>query len=625
MLRIETFDARAGGNVIYKALAHPLAAEGIARLDERLAETGPVAIYDPDGIAEPLLAMYPDLPGLVALFVHDVAAVGRQRAGMIARALTELPQAEARTVLIAGFDAAKVAARVSHLLPAGADVVSLDEARLPVEMLSVPRRFLDKLNFATNFVFFREQDGLSTRLVSANYWAGYGAAAVRLWLRLFGADGAVLATWEQEVPQGPGGFAIDSREVRERFGLPEFAGQLFLHVIGAAGHDVVKYALDTFGGATLSCTHDANAWPADRYAGLPAPRADERVILWLQNSHAAPVPEGAVELDRMGAEVPVAVPVSVGPFATVAVDVGTVLPGVRWPAQIEIRAGRHVVRPRYEVVRAGRTRIAHVNVERADLEPDPEIPLLPRQLGRGYLLPFPVLDPARFRSIVQPNPMAVSQLTLPVRLDVFDRLGRKVAERFLGCLPRNHSVAVDVSGIPAAAEGHAELVYDFRDRGEADGWLHALFRYEHRESGHTAECSFGSHIFNTIMTYRDEPQSYNGPPPGLSTRLFLKVGDGLRRSFAVLIYPASADWHERSATTLVLYDGTGRVLAERAISIACRGSVMVWPDVEFGAKLIAQAGPEGYVLVRDSTCRLFGYHGLMDASGGFSLDHMFGF
>jgi hypothetical protein len=29
--------------------------------------------------------------------------------------------------------------------------------------------------------------------------------------------------------------------------------------------------------------------------------------------------------------------------------------------------------------------------------------------------------------------------------------------------------------------------------------------------------------------------------------------------------------------------------------------------------------------VRDGTCRLFGYHGLMDDAGGFSLDHMFGF
>ena len=45
--------------------------------------------------------------------------------------------------------------------------------------------------------------------------------------------------------------------------------------------------------------------------------------------------------------------------------------------------------------------------------------------------------------------------------------------------------------------GHAELVYDFRDGGGADGWLHALFRYEDRQSGHAAESSFGAHIFNT--------------------------------------------------------------------------------------------------------------------------------
>ena len=60
--------------------------------------------------------------------------------------------------------------------------------------------------------------------------------------------------------------------------------------------------------------------------------------------------------------------------------------------------------------------------------------------------------------------------------------------------------------------------------GEADGWMHALIRYEDRRSGHTAETSFGSHIFNTLMMYKDEPQSYMGPPPGLSTRLFLNWG-----------------------------------------------------------------------------------------------------
>jgi hypothetical protein len=278
-------------------------------------------------------------------------------------------------------------------------------------------------------------------------------------------------------------------------------------------------------------------------------------------------------------------------------------------------------------------RIAHVNVERADLQPDPGIPELPPQLGRGYLLPFPVLPRDRFRTIVQPNPMAETQRSLPLRLDVFDQEGHKVGERFLGRLPRNHDLAFDLDQIPweipgetsGEGQGHAELVYDFRDGGEADGWMHTLVRYEDRRSGHAAETSFGAHIFNTIMTYKDEPQSYSGSPPGLSTGLFLRLGDRRRRSFTVLIYPASAPWHPRSATALVLHDGTGRQVAEERIAIACSGSAMVWPHLVFGDERLAEAGPAGYVIVRDATCRLFGYHGLMDEAGGFSLDHMFGF
>jgi hypothetical protein len=531
-------------------------------------------------------------------------------------------------VLVAAFEAGRVVERVRPFLPQGARVVTLDEAKLPAPLLTNPARYLDRLNFATNFAFFRDQDGLSTRLVSANYWAGYGARTVRLWLRLFDAAGDAIATWEETLPEGPGGFAIDSRAVRDRFRLPAFTGQLFVHVVGATGHDVVKYALDTYdsaNGASLSCTHDANAWPADRYAGLPAPREDERVILWLQNSHAAPIPSGAITLDRMGAERPTALGRDVGPFATVALDMGEMLGSVRWPAQVELRAGRHVVRPRYEVTRAGRTRIAHVNVERADLRPDPALPSLPAELGRGYLLPFPVLDPARFRTIVQPTPMATTQADLPIRLDVFDAAGRKQAERFLGCLPRDHALAFDLDELGRLAAGHAELVYDFRDGGEADGWLHAIFRYEHRETGHAAESSFGSHMFNTIMTYRDEPQSYNGPPPGLSTRLFLRLGEAHRPSFAVLLYPASAPWHARSSTALVLHDADGHPMAEERIAIPCSGSAVVWPHAVFGADRLRAAGPTGYVLVRDPTCRLFGYHGLDDQAGGFSLDHMFGF
>src|SRR4051812_10322556 len=159
MLNIQTFDNRAGGNVLYKALTHPLAAEAIARLFARLRE--PVALYDPEGIAAPLLALYP-IP-LTGLYVHDVAVVGAERAGHVAQPLTDLPQSDARTVLIAAFDAGRIASRIRHLLPKSAELASLDEAKLPDALLTNRARYLDKLNFATNLAFFRDANGLSTR------------------------------------------------------------------------------------------------------------------------------------------------------------------------------------------------------------------------------------------------------------------------------------------------------------------------------------------------------------------------------------------------------------------------------------------------------------------------------
>ncbi len=628
MLDIETFDNKRGGNLVYKALSHPLAARALARLAER---AGPVALFDPDGIAPLLLALCPNLQ-VEGLYVQDTEAVGQIRAGHIARAIIELPHARVNTVILAAFDAGRLAQHLRGLLPQGATSVTLDEVKLPDGWLTMPGRYLEARNFATNFVFFRDDDHFATRLTTANYWAGYGAKEVLFQHILFGQGGQVLAEWAEKAPAGPGGHILDSREIRARFSLKPFTGQLFIHAIGVAGHDVVKYALDTYAtdnGASLSCTHDANAWPSARFAGLPAPREDERVVLWVQNSHGVSIPAGGLALDRMGADEPVALKEEVPPFATRALDVAELFPDLRWPAQIEVRAGMHVVRPRYEVVRNGRARIAHVNVERTDLRPDAGIKALHPALGRGYLLPFPVLPRERFKTIALPTPMVETEREMPLRMDVFSPFGEKVAEKFLGCLPRDHNCAVDLDDVlPLDAlpdGGHAELVYDFREGGEADGWLHALFRFEDRANSHAAESSFGAHIFNTLMVYKNEPQSYTGKPPGLSTRLFLKLGFGGRESFCVLIYPSSAPWLANSSTELELYDGQGALLEIARIRIACSGSKLVRPIQHFSPSALKSAGERGYVLIRDITCRLFGFHGLEDETGGFSLDHMFGF
>ena len=634
-LTIETFSSDKGGASFFKALGHPLAAEQARELIARLRAAGPVAIYDPHSLAGAVAEIY-DLTALdvAGVFVQSVEDIGANRLGQTAQPVTDLKAADARTVFVAAFDADRLIAHVRHLIPDGAIVESLDAIRLPDDMLTDPTRYLSPLNFATNFAFFRDLDGMHTRLVTANYWAGYGATGVSLWLRLHDRDGEALVDWDEPLPDGLGSVTIDSRAVRERFGLGPFEGQLFLHVVGAAGHDVVKYALDTYGDTEdeLSCTHDANAWPADYYAGLPAPRDGERVILWVQNSHPCPIPAGTVALNPMGIDEPMTLDRNIPPFGSYPLDVAELVPKLSWPAQLEIRAGKHFVRPRYEVIGdKGRRRIAHANVERTDLNPDPKIADLANLMGKGYLLPAPVLPRAAWRSFVMPTPMSRSQANLPIAVVLHDANGREIDKHSFGRLDRAECVALEIdemfngaSDLPSGY-GHVELVYDFAEGGEADGWLHGLFRYEDRFSTHVAETSFGAHIFNTVMTYRSEPQSYAGPAPGLSTRLFLRLGDQPLETMCHLIYPASTPWHGASATDLVLYDGGGAEVARKKLEIPCSGS-RLWRYTEtFDDEERACAGDGAYIVIRDRTCRLFGYHGLLNDAGAFSFDHMFGF
>ena len=633
MLRIETFNNTRGGNAFFKAVTHPLAARAAPDLLRRLGR-GKVAIYDIDAQIDALAELYDfshlDLAGC---FVQDVTAIGRPILGRRAQPITELKESGATTIFIVAFEAGGAIAHIRHLLPEGAEVLSLDAIRLPKSLVPRARRYLDPLNFATNFVFFRESQGLSTRLITANYWAGYGARALKLWFLLFDDAGRPRAEWIEEVPPEAASIVVESGAVRRRFGLPEFAGQLFVHAIGATGHDVVKYALDTYGSnaeeRAFSCTHDANSWPADFYAGLPAPAAGETVTLWLQNSQPCAIPSGAIGLNLMGDDNVRACDREVGPFATVALDVATLLPQARWPQQIEIAAGKYMVRPRYEVTSRGRRRIAHVNVERTDLKPDPKLPELGNLLGKGYLLPAPILPGNRWRSIALPTPMARTQEEMPVALVAYDSSGREMARHRFGRLKRRDSIALDIDEILPRHQtregGHMEFVYDFSTGGAGDGWLHALFRYEDRNSGHQAETSFGAHIFNTVLTYKDEPQSYSGRAPGLSTRLFLRLGPEPDDTMCHLIYPASTPWHGQSATDLILYDASGVEIARERLAIACSGSRFWTYHDTFDADIRRRAGENAYIVVRDQTCRLFGYHGLLNGDGAFSFDHMFGF
>ncbi|WP_193367483.1 hypothetical protein [Pelagibius marinus] len=634
-LNIETFSNAKGGNAFFKAIGHPLAAREAARLLRDLS-AGPLVVYDPLGFAKAFAEIY-DLSNLdiAAVYVQDLEDIGSEILGRQAQPVTDLPGSSAPKVFVTAFDAGRLIDHIRHLLPQGAEVVSLDALRLPEAMLTNSRNYLDSLNFATNLVFFREGGGHHTRLATANYWSGYGAKAPSAWCCLMDENGQPLAEWDDPLPGAGASVVIDSKEVRERFGLGDFCGSLFLHICGIAGHDIVKYALDTYGDSdeVLSCTHDANSWPADLYGGLPAPKEDERVLLWVQNSHPAPVPAGSVGLNLMGEPEISWLDREIPPFGTLAIDTADLLPAARWPQQIEVQAGKHFVRPRYEVLANGamnppRQRIAHANVERVDLKPDPRIPELSNLLGKGFILPAPILPRGRFRSLALPTPMSTCQANLPLALYAYDPEGKEIGGKSLGKLPRNHATLVDIDDLVDGAEtdwGHMELVYDFAEGGEADGWLHGLFRYEDKASGHIAETSFGAHVFNAVLTYKSEPQSYAGRAPGLSTRLFLSFGPEPYAPVCHLIYPASTPWHARSETHLMLYDQDGQQIAEHEVQIACGGSLLWQPADFFSAADMRKAGPAGYVIIRDMTCRLFGYHGLMNGEKAFSFDHMFGF
>src|SRR5216110_2554076 len=224
-LRIQTFDNIRGGNTLYKALTHPHAAAPGRALVAALAALPPTAIVDPLGAGEGFAEIF-GLGGveLAGIYVQNIAQLGKEVLGFRTLPIDELADSGARSVLVAAFDAERLIGQLQSHLPAGAEVLSLDRMRLPDERLTNRRAYLDPLNFATNFALFRDAGGLHTRLTTANYWAGYGSAAVTCWLTLFDAQGAIIAEWSEAFGPEAAAIVIDSRAVRRRFGLGDFAG-----------------------------------------------------------------------------------------------------------------------------------------------------------------------------------------------------------------------------------------------------------------------------------------------------------------------------------------------------------------------------------------------------------------
>src|SRR3546814_19041115 len=68
--------------------------------------------------------------------------------------------------------------------------------------------------------------------------------------------------------------------------------------------------------------------------------------------------------------------------------------------------------------------------------------LLSNLLGKGFILPAPILPRARFRSLALPTPMPTCQQNLPIALYAYDPEGREIGGRPLGKLPRSEESRV---------------------------------------------------------------------------------------------------------------------------------------------------------------------------------------
>lgn len=626
MFQIKTFSNDGKNSYFFKAYGHPEVRPKIDQFVQEIKKASSLAVYDPEGVMADFLSLSPLSPSDIAhWYVQAVEQLDQQFEGLSPQLIYDIHSDQPDMLIVLDFDDRHLGP-IRHVLPSSCDVRTLEAVQLPSEMQTVAP-YLSGLNFATNFVWMCEKEGVHTRLFTTNYWARYGAQNPMLHAYLFDENGKELVRWVDTFSDTEHAFVLDSKEIKKRFGLDDFMGQLFIHMVGAKGHDILKYALDVYddSGKIITATHDANSWPSDYMAGLPAPKEDQKVTFWAQNSHPVPIEPGTISFNVMGEEKSYPYMETIPPFASHKIVINDFMPDVVWPSQIEIDSKKTMVRSRYEVENATTRWMAHVNVERTDLKPDPVLPKIASHVGKGFILSAPIFSDHYCDML--PTPMARGQQFLPTKVLVYTGEGDLLKEHSLGNLPRNHSTSLCVKGLMGdtlPSHGHLELVYDFDAGDHADGWLHSIFRYTNKE-GFAAETSFGSHMFNMPITYRNEPQSYKGKAPGLSTRLFLHVDQHADfQTFCHLIYPTSTTWHETSNTVLELYNGDGSKVGEHVIHIPRSGSIHWQPEDYFKDALASLENP--YIFIRDASCRLFGYHGTKNKhTKAFSLDHMFGF
>ena len=181
VLKIETFSNHTGGNALYKALSHPKTFQKMTTLLQQIGQES-IALYDPLGILDAVLEFYAlsfQPLHISSVYAQDFKEIGKKFPAIkdiTSQPLTELAKSSAQILLILAFGKDNFLSAISPYLAKEMKIYSLDDVRL--DALAEANNYLTPLNFATNFAFFREQDGFHTSLITANYWHRYGAKDV---------------------------------------------------------------------------------------------------------------------------------------------------------------------------------------------------------------------------------------------------------------------------------------------------------------------------------------------------------------------------------------------------------------------------------------------------------------
>ena len=243
-----------------------------------------------------------------------------------------------------------------------------------------------------------------------------------------------------------------------------------------------------------------------------------------------------------------------------------------------------------------------------------------------------MLPRATWRSIALPTPMATAQATLPVALAVYDRERKRDGAAPLrpSAIASNRSRSTSMPCSTARNCPAITAIWNWFtiSRGRRRRWLAARAvplrgpreRPRRRDQLRRACVQHGADLQGrAAILCRPAARPFD---PACSCASGPRPCDTLCH----LIYPASTPWHGESATDLesARRQGRGGGAQANRDSLLGLASLPLSRDASI-RRLGSAAGGGAYIIIRDLTCRLFGYHGLLRRDGGFSLDHMFGF